>query len=309
MKKIKLIAIVPYFFLKKRLDQVLVILFKQYSRVYLKHLIKSNQVLVNQRVINKPNKKVFGGEKIIVYVIMDDVLVNFSENISLNIIYEDDIILVINKPPGVVVHPGPGHEYGTIFDALLHRYNNSKNLPRAGIVHRLDKDTSGLMIVAKNLFSYNYLLKQIKERQITRKYQSIVQGNMISGNTIDAPIMRHSVHRTRMTINNLGKKSITHYRIIQRFKHYTHIEVTLETGRTHQIRVHMQYIKYPIVGDTVYKCIRYNLNYINSINQFHRQALHAHYLSFYHPISQSLMFWEIPLPKDMQILLKDLQKI
>lgn len=309
MKKTELSAVAPYLsVLGKRLDQVLVILFKEYSRSFLKHLILINHVIVNKKIVNKPNKKILGGEVIIINPLIKDILINYPENIFLNVIYEDNHILVINKPSGLIVHPGAGNERGTILNALLYRYKNIENLPRAGIVHRLDKDTSGLMVIAKNIFSYYFLSKLLQKRKIIRKYQGFVKGNMISGGTINAPIMRHHVKRICMMVHPLGKKSITHYKIINRFKFYTHIEVTLETGRTHQIRVHMQHIRFPLIGDPLYRNINYNMHglkeqHANIIHQFHRQALHASHLSFFHPVTQALMSWTIPLPKDMQDLL------
>lgn len=308
MNKIELTEIVPYLSQSgRRLDQILAELFKEYSRSFLKRLILINHVFINKRIINQPDKKVFGGERITVFFIPQDNGTNFPENIFLDIIYEDREILIINKPSGLVVHPGAGNSNGTILNALLYKYKNKNLLPRSGIVHRLDKYTSGLMVIAKTIFSYKYLVKLLKKRQIVREYQGIVKGNMISGGTINQPIMRHHIHRKRMTVNALGKKSITHYRIIQRFKYHTYISIRLETGRTHQIRVHMLYIQHPLVGDQIYSGINRipydNQNKdIKKINDFPRQALHAGYLSFYHPITRSSMSWTVPLPQDMKDL-------
>ncbi|WAI11596.1 MAG: 23S rRNA pseudouridine(1911/1915/1917) synthase RluD [Buchnera aphidicola (Macrosiphum albifrons)] len=309
MKKIELSAVVSCLsLLGHRLDLVLSKLFKEYSRSYLKNLIIMNRVLVNNNVLNQPDKKILGGEILTIYPFPKDVLFNIPENIFLNIIYEDNEILVINKPAGLVVHPGPGNEKGTILNALLYHYKNIKNLPRAGIVHRLDKDTSGLMVIAKTVFSYNYLLSELKKRKITREYEAIVKGKMISGGTINQPIMRHLTKRTCMMVHHLGKKSVTHYKIINRFKLHTHIAIRLETGRTHQIRVHMLHIKHPLVGDPYYGGSNIQLNYIkdkkiNKIYQFSRQALHASHLAFHHPANNNLVSWTIPLPNDMQELI------
>jgi 23S rRNA pseudouridine1911/1915/1917 synthase len=309
LKKIELNAIVSCFSLSgKRLDQVLAKLFKQYSRAYLKKLILKNQVFLNKKIINQPDKKILVGEEITIYPFLKNVLFDVPENIILDIIYEDRDILVINKPVGLVVHPGPGNNQGTVLNALLYHYKNIKNLPRAGIIHRLDKNTSGLMIIAKTVFSYNYLLNLLKKRKIIREYEAIVTGKMISGGTINQPIMRHRTKRTCMTVHHLGKKSVTHYKIIHRFTYHTHILVRLETGRTHQIRVHMLYIKHPLVGDPCYNGIHRRINYkkdrkSEKISKFSRQALHASHLSFKHPITHNLMSWTIPLPQDMQDLL------
>ncbi|WP_295165049.1 23S rRNA pseudouridine(1911/1915/1917) synthase RluD [uncultured Buchnera sp.] len=309
MKKIELSALVSCFSLSgKRLDLVLSKLFKQYSRSYLKQLIITNQVYVNHRIVNQPDKKILGGETLTIYPFDKDLLFNIPENIFLNTVYEDHDILVINKPSGLVVHPGSGNQTGTVLNGLIYHYANIKNLPRAGIVHRLDKDTSGLMVIAKTIFSYNYLLELLKKRKITRIYEGVVKGRMISGGSINAPIMRHQTKRTCMMVHHLGKQAVTHYKIIKRFKFYTHIQIRLETGRTHQIRVHMLYIKYPLVGDPFYGGSNIQMNYIkdsdiNKIHKFPRQALHASHLSFHHPTTKSLVSWTVPLPKDMKKLI------
>jgi len=315
LKKVELSSIASYYlFSGQRLDLVLSKLFKEYSRSYLKNLIIMNRVCVDKNIINQPDKKILGGEILTIYPFSKDVLFNVPEKIFLNIIYEDDHILVINKPAGLVVHPGPGNEKGTILNSLLYHYKNIKYIPRAGIVHRLDKDTSGLMVIAKTFFSYNCLLELLKKRKIIREYEGVVKGKMISGGTINKPIMRHRTKRTCMMVHKLGKKSVTHYKIINRFKSYTHIAIRLETGRTHQIRVHMLYIKYPLVGDPFYGGSQIQLNCRkdednNKIYKFSRQALHANRLSFHHPINKNLMSWTIPLPQDMQELISQIYNI
>lgn len=295
----------------KRLDKVLSVIFKEYSRSYLKKIIIMNQVYVNGIIVNTPDKKILVKDTITIRFNQEDILYNLPENIFLNIIYEDNYILVINKPAGLVVHPGAGHKTGTILNALLYHYKNIQYIPRAGIVHRLDKDTTGLMVIAKNIFSYNYLVQLLKERKIIREYQGIVKGNMISGGTINQPIMRHPIKRTCMTVHRLGKNSITHYKIVNRFKNYTHISIRLETGRTHQIRVHMSYIQHPLVGDPCYgkskTCINFKQNNrIDQVYKFSRQALHANYLAFQHPVRQNLMSWTVPFPQDIIELISKL---
>lgn len=308
LKKIELSAVVSCSsLLGKRLDQVLSNLFKQYSRSYLKQLILINQVFINNSIVNRPDKKILGGEIITIYVFSEDIESSIPEKINLNVVYEDKEILVINKSSNLVVHPGSGHNTGTIFNSLLYHYKNAKYLPRAGIVHRLDKDTSGLMVISKTIFSYNYLLQQLKKRKISREYQAIVRGNMISGGTINMPIKRHHKKRICMMVHHLGKKSVTHYKIINHFKCHTHISIKLETGRTHQIRVHMLHIGYPLVGDPMYSGINRFVNHqkknLDKECNFSRQALHASYISLYHPISRNLMSWAIPLPQDIKNLL------
>lgn len=238
--------------------------------------------------------------KILLFVLPDYIL---------KIVYEDEHILLINKPEGLVVHPGCGNLNGTLMDILLHKKQYLSKIPRAGIVHRLDKDTTGLMIIAKNNFTYNKLISLIKERKITRKYDAFVTGYVISGGTVSAPITRHTKKRTCMMVNFSGKPAVTHYHIVQRFNFYTHIHIQLESGRTHQIRVHMLHIKHPILGDPIYKISNYSprnikKNVLNQINLFSRQALHASHIKFFHPITNILIDCYAPLPRDMVNIIK-----
>ncbi|CAL4043132.1 Ribosomal large subunit pseudouridine synthase D [Buchnera aphidicola (Takecallis arundicolens)] len=230
-------------------------------------------------------------------------------NYILKIIYEDEHILLINKPAGLVVHPGCGNLNGTLMDILLHKKKYLSKIPRAGIVHRLDKNTTGLMIIAKNNLTYNKLITLIKDRKITRKYDAFVIGHIISGGTVSAPITRNTKKRTCMMVNISGKPSVTHYQIVQRFNFYTHIHIQLESGRTHQIRVHMLHIKHPILGDPIYKISNYfprniNIKFLKKINLFSRQALHASHIKFFHPITNILIDCYATLPEDMVAIMK-----
>ncbi|WP_367679265.1 23S rRNA pseudouridine(1911/1915/1917) synthase RluD [Buchnera aphidicola] len=311
MKKITLYSLVPdQHGKKKRLDHILVKIFFQYSREILRKWIINNQVLVNQTIINKPSKKIVGGEYI--FIQTEIISSNFyqPENIKINVIYEDKDIFIINKSSNLVVHPAPGHNSGTLLNALLFIDNNLKFLPRAGIVHRLDKNTTGLMVVARNIEAYNHLVTLISHRKVFREYKAIVLGSMLSGGTINESISRHPINRKKMMVNHTGKNSVTHYRIIKKFKCYTYIRVILETGRTHQIRVHMSYINHPIVGDKLYMIKRKNLisssmnkKFNTLFSSFPRQALHATQLCFIHPTTNKVMNWKIDVPKDMKELL------
>ncbi|QCI18932.1 23S rRNA pseudouridine(1911/1915/1917) synthase RluD [Buchnera aphidicola] len=296
----------------KRLDKTISKILIQYSRSSIKYWILMNHVYINGKIENKPDKKILGGEIITIYPIIKKIILDLPENISLNIIYEDNNLLIINKPPGLVVHPGAGNNGGTVLNALLYRYKNSKYLPRCGIIHRLDKNTSGLMVIAKTIFAYYYLVNLLKSRKVIREYQAIVKGNIISGGTINCPIMRHPTKRICMIAHPLGKTAITHYKIIKRFKFHTHILLRLETGRTHQIRVHMLHIRYPLLGDPLYSGINYSYNnfdkkYIYKNIFFPRQALHSHYIEFVNPTNKKLMSWKIDLPNDMKNIILDLE--
>ncbi|WP_343128455.1 RluA family pseudouridine synthase [Buchnera aphidicola (Kurisakia onigurumii)] len=241
-----------------------------------------------------------------------------EQKIFFDIIYEDKYLLIINKPENLVMHHGHGNYTGTLLDILLEKYDFLKYIPRSGIVHRLDKNTSGLLIIAKTLESYFILKKDLKNRKITREYEAIVHGLIFFDNTIIEKINRHPVHRIKMCVSKQGRNAITHYKVIKRLKFYTHIKVILETGRTHQIRVHMDYIHHPIVGDSLYKGSNGIYKKIISKNSkkynfyfydFHRQALHAKKISLLHPISKNKMKWEISLPKDLMNLIYNLKKI
>ncbi|HEU4603613.1 MAG TPA: 23S rRNA pseudouridine(1911/1915/1917) synthase RluD [Steroidobacteraceae bacterium] len=298
---------IPFESAGQRLDQVLAELLSDYSRTRIKDWIEAGQVLVDGNKL-RPKDKVLGGEHVVINADLpqdDSVL---PEAIALNIVHQDRDVLVINKPAGLVVHPGAGNPAGTLQNALLHFDANLTQIPRSGIVHRLDKDTSGLMVVARTIEAHANLVRAIEAREVEREYEAVCVGVMTGGGTVDAPISRHPVDRTRMAIRENGRDAVTHYRVVQRFRGHTHVRLKLETGRTHQIRVHMAHIHYPLVGDRVYggrlllpKGATPEL--IESLRGFRRQALHAIALSFAHPRTGKPISCEAPLPEDMQALL------
>lgn len=297
--------------LKMRLDKALLQLFSGHSRTCVKKWILNCQVNVNDVVFNKPNTKVICGDKITVNNIASVRNIDNSQNIPLNVVYEDEDILVIDKQVDLVVHPGSGHKDGTLLNALLYKDSCFSNVPRSGIVHRLDKNTTGLMVIAKNIKSYDILVNLMKSRKIVRKYEAIVHGRVISGGTICQPIKRNPLKRTAMITSITGKKAITHYRVIKRFSCHTHLAITLETGRTHQIRVHMLSINHPLIGDRVYGnkykvCKNVVFSLRNVVRFFPRQALHASKLSLEHPIKKVHMEWNSNFPQDILTLLNQL---
>ena len=296
----------------RRLDQAAAELMPEHSRSRLQSWIKSGALTVNGEA-RKPRDK----------VMMDDVLdldaepevqVTWeAEPITLDIVYEDEHLLVINKPAGLVVHPAAGHADGTLVNALLNYAPEVENLPRAGIVHRLDKDTSGIMVVARSLIAHTSLVNQLQERTMGREYEAVVVGSLTGGATVDAPIGRHPQDRKRMAVVSSGKPAVTHYRLIERFAAHTHVRCKLESGRTHQIRVHMTHVRHPLVGDPVYggrlrlpKGTTEELRVV--LAAFHRQALHARQLTLEHPETGEILSWEVPLPEDMVHLIETLRK-
>ncbi|MDH5407369.1 MAG: 23S rRNA pseudouridine(1911/1915/1917) synthase RluD [Gammaproteobacteria bacterium] len=296
-----------------RLDQALASLFSQYSRARLQQWIKGGQVQVNGQSLRSKDK-LNGGELIEIEVLLEPDTRFLPQDLPLDIVYEDEQILVINKPAGLVVHPAAGNPEGTMLNALLHHDADLANIPRAGIVHRLDKDTSGLLVVARTLEAQKSLVEQLQARSFKREYQTIVQGVMTAGGTVEAAIGRHPVHRKRMAVvRNGGKDAVTHYRVLEKFPAHTYVSVRLETGRTHQIRVHMAHINYPIVGDPVYggrlrqpKDCTDELR--ETLQHFRRQALHAWRLGLVHPASGESMEWQQDVPEDMQRLLERLRE-
>ena len=291
----------------KRLDQVLAQLFPQYSRSRLQKWIKDGLVLVDD-VVLRPRDTVLGGELVEISVAHEDETGWRPQAIALDVVYQDEAIIVINKPAGLVVHPGAGNSDGTLANALLHFDPALAKVPRAGIIHRLDKDTSGLLVVARSLIAQNSLVEQLQSRSVTREYQALACGVMTAGGTVDAPIGRHPVQRLRMAVTERGREAVTHYRVIERFRAHTHIRVQLETGRTHQIRVHMAYIHYPLLGDSLYggrlklppSCLP---ALAEQLRAFKRQALHAGRLGLQHPLTGEDMEWTADLPADMTQLI------
>lgn len=304
-----LTTIIPEHYARQRLDAVLGELFPDYSRSRMQQWIKNGKVLLDGEQ-PRGRDKVQGFETVEIHVepeSLDDRVL--AENISLDLIYEDDDLIVINKPIGLVVHPAAGHPSGTLQNALLHHEPRLVEVPRAGIVHRLDKDTSGLLVVARNLKSHKSLVDQLQARSVHREYQAIAMGVLTAGGTVEEPIGRHPRDRKRMWVREDGKEAITHYRVMERYRRHTLIRVNLETGRTHQIRVHMAYINHPLVGDAVYggrlklpKGASEELK--ASLRHFSRQALHAGRLGLIHPATGEHCEWEVALPDDMQVLIQ-----
>ncbi len=310
-EKIHLNLMIPDEMGGTRLDLALAKLLPEYSRTQIQEWIKNANITVD----NKPCKArdtVIGGEEIVMNAQRKPQPVWEAQPIELNVVYEDDALLVINKPVGMVVHPAAGNADSTLLNAILHHAPASKDLPRAGIIHRLDKNTSGLLVIAKTWHAFNHLTAQLKARTIKRIYQSIVSGLLTSGGTVDEPIGRHPIHRKRMTVSEMGKPAVTHFRIIERYRNHTRIRVQLETGRTHQIRVHMAYIRCPILGDPVYGG-RLQLPrgasqpLIEKLRSFKHQALHACELGLIHPDTEKEMNWHAPLPDDFQDLIRVLK--
>ncbi|WP_193166323.1 23S rRNA pseudouridine(1911/1915/1917) synthase RluD [Microbulbifer hainanensis] len=295
-----------------RLDQAAAELIPDYSRARLQGWIKSGQLTVNGATA-KPKDKLFGGERLSLRAELEPQGEWLAQAIDLNIVYEDDSLLVIDKPAGLVVHPAAGNPDGTLLNGLLHHCPALEMIPRAGIVHRLDKDTSGLMVVAKTLPAQTSLVAQLKERSVSRLYDAIVQGVLSGGGTVDAPIGRHRQNRLKMAVLDFGgKEAITHYRVQERFQAQTLVRCKLETGRTHQIRVHMAHIRHPLVGDPLYGGrprlpAEAPAELVRALQTFPRQALHAAELALLHPQSGEEMHWSTPMPADMLQLLAQLR--
>ncbi|REL34774.1 23S rRNA pseudouridine(1911/1915/1917) synthase RluD [Thalassotalea euphylliae] len=304
---------VPQSCLGKRLDQALAEMFPDYSRSRLKEWILAGNVKLDGKVVTKAREKVFGEETVEIDATIEAEVRFEPQDIPLNIVYEDDDILVINKPSDFVVHPGAGNPDGTVLNALLHYCPELELIPRAGIVHRLDKDTTGLMVVAKTIAAQTNLVDALQAREITREYEAIASGIMTAGGTVDEPIGRHATKRTHMAVTMSGRPSVTHYRVMEKYRLHTRLRLRLETGRTHQIRVHMAHITHPLVGDPLYNGRprppkNATPELLTFLRNFKRQALHAAMLSLYHPITGELMTWRADIPDDFVELVELLKE-
>ncbi|MBU0499168.1 MAG: 23S rRNA pseudouridine(1911/1915/1917) synthase RluD [Gammaproteobacteria bacterium] len=295
----------------QRLDQVLADLLRDFSRSRIQSWAKEGRVAVDG-IPRRPRDKVLGGERVEIQALFEEEVECRPQAIGLNLVHQDAAILVIDKPVGLVVHPAAGNPDGTLQNALLHFDPELIHLPRAGIVHRLDKETSGLLVVARTPAAHRHLVEQLQAREIHREYRAVAQGVMTAGGTVDEPLGRHPSQRTKMAVVRSGKPAVTHYRVLERFKAHTYLMVKLETGRTHQIRVHMAHIRFPLIGDPAYGGrLRIPAGASDSLaetlRRFKRQALHAHRLGLHHPLTGEWLEWESPLPKDMRQLLDELQ--
>ncbi len=306
------IATVPDRAAGRRFDAVLAELFPEFSRSRLAEWIKSGDALLNGQTA-RPRDPMRGGETVQLRVVLEIQTHSLPEDIALDVLYEDAEVFVLNKPAGLVVHPGAGNPAGTLVNALLHRDSSLATLPRAGIVHRLDKDTSGVMVVARSLQAHAALVAQLSAREVHRQYLAVVSGALVSGGTANAPIDRHPRDRLRMAVREDGREAVTHFRLRERFRAHTLLECRLETGRTHQIRVHMAHLKHPIIGDPLYggslklpKGASDAL--IAALRGFKRQALHAETLEFVHPISGEPVRCSAPMPEDMQAFVRALRE-
>lgn len=297
-------------YLGLRIDQVAAMVWPDFSREKLKQWVKDGQLRVDGNIV-KPKYRCEGTEQLTLDAELAIQTDCQPEAIALNIVYEDDDILVINKPVGLVVHPGAGNSSGTLVNALLHHHPKSKELARAGLVHRIDKDTSGLLVVAKTLEAQFHLSKQLAQKSVYRIYDAVVYGQIIAGSTIDQPIKRHPIDRIKMAVQAGGKEAVTHFNVKQRFKNFTRVQAQLETGRTHQIRVHFSHIGHALVGDPVYAG-RVRLpagaapELVETLQQFKRQALHAAKLGLIHPRTGEQLMFDAPWPEDFSQLVATL---
>lgn len=295
-----------------RLDQALARLMPDFSRTRLKDWIDTGRVQVDRRT-PKPRDVLTGGERVVVEIEVAPVDTVAAQELALDVVHQDESLIVINKPAGLVVHPGAGNRDRTLQNALLHFDAGLAVVPRAGLVHRLDKDTSGLLVVARSVVAHTALVRQLQAREIERHYEAICVGVMTAGGSVDRPIGRHRTDRVRMTVREDGRDAVTHYRVLERFRAHTHVRAQLETGRTHQIRVHLAHIKHALVGDAVYGGRLLpprgaSEELIDALRAFRRQALHAARLGLTHPRSGHAMHWQAPLPADMQALLASLRR-
>ena len=297
----------------ERLDQAAARLFPDYSRSRLQDWIRKGELRCDGRAA-KPRDKVAPGALLTLEALLEDEVSWAPQSIDLDILYEDEHLLVLNKPAGLVVHPAAGHADGTLVNALIHHDPAFAQLPRGGIVHRLDRETSGVMVAAKSLLGHHSLVDQLHARTVKRQYCAVCIGALTGGGTVDAPMGRHPRQRKKMAVvEQGGKPAITHYRIARRFAHHTRLAVNLETGRTHQIRVHLAWRHYPLIGDPVYGGrpripAGASGRLIEALRGFPRQALHAELLGLLHPASGEFMEFDCPLPEDLQTLLQVLEE-
>ncbi len=295
-----------------RLDQALARMFPEYSRSRLKEWLLAGSITLDGEP-KRPRDAVSGGEIVSLQPQADAGVRAEPEPITLDVVFEDEDLLVVNKPAGLVVHPGAGNAAGTLMNGLLHHAAALEQVPRAGIIHRIDKQTSGLLLVAKTLQSHTVLVRRLAAREISRHYLAVCNGVLTGGGTINEPIARHPVDRKRMSVRQDGKQAVTHYTVIERFRAFTYVRIRLETGRTHQIRVHFAHRRHPLVGDPVYGG-RLALpagaseELIQMLRRFKRQALHAARLAFVHPVSGDELEFEAPPPADFQALLEVMRR-
>jgi len=295
-----------------RLDQLAALLFPDFSRARLQKWIRNGELTVDGRPA-RPTHRVIGNETLRLDAAVEKDGTVLSQDIPIDVIFADGDIIVVNKPAGLVVHPAAGNPDSTLQNALLHYDENLAALPRSGIVHRLDKETSGVMVVARSLRAHTSLVEQLQRRTMKRVYRAVATGVITAGGTVDAPIGRHPRHRKRMAVVGSGKPAVSHYRVLKRFDGATYVEVSLESGRTHQIRVHMTHIGHPLAGDPVYgrglKLKRgFPVELVEAVRAFPRQALHAYRLSLHHPGSRENVRFVAPLPADIEQLLASLEE-
>ncbi len=296
----------------ERLDQAAGQLWPDFSRARLQKWIRDGALTLDGRRC-KPSERLAGGEHLRLSVTLEPEGDDVAEAIPLQVVHEDEDVIVLNKPAGLVVHPAAGHASGTLLNALLHHRPGLRTLPRAGIVHRLDKDTTGIMVVAASLRAHHALVRQLQDRSMGRIYECVAVGTLERDGTVDAPIGRHPVHRVRMAVVPDGKPAVTHYRVRRCYEHFTHLEGSLETGRTHQIRVHLAHEGYPLAADPLYgrrpsRLVGITESMREALEVLGRQALHARTLSFRHPKDGEPQCFEAPLPEDFQRLLHALDE-
>jgi len=313
MTAIRLEATVPLGAAGRRFDQAVAEMFPDYSRSRLSGWIKSGELTLNGASA-APRQLLQGGEQVLLDTELKTEVSSAPQAIALDIVYQDDDLLVLNKPAGLVVHPGAGNPDGTLLNALLHWDSALAELPRAGIVHRLDKDTSGLMVVARTLPAVTALVDMLSRHEVERQYEAVVLGTMVAGGTVDEPIGRSMGDRLRQSVRDEedGKRAVTHYRLRERFRAHSLLQCQLETGRTHQIRVHLAHIQHPIIGDPLYggglrlpKGASQELAAV--LRGFRRQALHAERLSFVHPVSGEILDFSVERPADQLGLIEALR--